>query len=241
LSRTRACAAATDVRDHIRIVGRYAGDADQMRMRKLSLVTILGLVLAMSTGAAAAATAPTLTGTEYQQLVAFQNDTRKSLKSLAAVEAAQKDCHGLSPVSALMRADRADCNASFDWAEASAKALARVKACAHTKTVAARFSCLLSSYAGISRTVRALYHAELRVYRAVSARGFTGSCLRALSDGPKAIRDQAHMTKDMSKMVSAMRQRNLLGVQKWGGLYDAATAETEAAASHTSMTVCPHE
>jgi hypothetical protein len=210
-------------------------------MRKLSLITILGVTLALSAGVAAAATPANLTTTEYQQLLAFQADTNKPLKTLGALEAAQKYCRSLSPVSALMRADRTDCKASFGWAAASLKALDRVKACAHTKTVATRFPCLLSSYARLSGTVRALYHAEKHVYGAVVARGFTGPCLRALSDGPKAIGDQAHMTSDIAKMVSAMRSRNALAAQKWGSLYDAATAETEAAASKTSMAVCAHQ
>lgn len=210
-------------------------------MRKLSLISILGVMLALSTGVAAAATSPALTSTEYQQLLAFQADTSKPLKTLGALEAAQKYCRTLSPVSALMRSDRTDCKASFDWAAASVKALDRVKACAHTKTAATRFPCLLPSYARLSSTVHALHHAEKHVYGAVVARGFTGSCLRALSDGPTAIRDQAHMSSDISKMVSAMRTRNVLAAQKWGRLYDAATDETEAAASKTSMAVCPHQ
>ena len=95
-------------------------------MRKLSLITILGVMLALSAGVAAAATSPNLTTTEYQQLLAFQADTSKPLKTLGSLEAAQKYCRSLSAVSALMRADRTDCKASFDWAAASLEALDRV-------------------------------------------------------------------------------------------------------------------
>jgi hypothetical protein len=64
--------------------------------------------------------------------------------------------------------------------------------------------------------------------------------LLAMSTGVAAAATAPTLTATDQDGGCAMRQRNLLGVQKWGGLYDAATAESEAAASHTSMTVCPH-
>jgi hypothetical protein len=211
-------------------------------MRKLSLITTVGVVLALSTGVAAAATTPSLSSTEYQQLISFQGAASAgSLKTLGAVEAAQRRCHALSPVSQLMRSDRTDCNASFEWVEASFSALGRLKACAHTTTLATRFSCLRSAYVRLERTVRALHHAEQRVYHATLVRGFTGACVRALSDGPKALAHEAQMGDDLAKMLSAMRRRSLLATQNWGRLYDAATAETEAASSRASVGVCPHQ
>jgi hypothetical protein len=210
-------------------------------MRKLSLIAAVGL-LALSTGVAAAATTPSLTSTEYQQLISFQGAASAgSLKTLGAIEAAQKRCRALSPVSRLMRADRKDCTASFEWVEATVRALDRVKACAHTKTVATRFPCLRAAYVRLERSVRAFYHAEQRVYHATLARGFTGACMRALSDDPKALAHEAQMSKDLGKMLSAMQRGSLLATQKWGSLYDAATAETEAASSRTSVGVCPHQ
>jgi len=210
-------------------------------MRKLSHLAALGVVLALSTGVAAAATSPSLTSTEYQQLISLQGAASAgSLKTLGAIEALQKRCRSLSPVSRLMRTYRADCTASTVWVEASFEALQRVKACVHTHTVAARFACLGGAYAHLERTVRGLYRAELGVYRATVARGFTGACVRALSDGPKALADEKQMESDLAKTLAAMRSRNLLATQRWGSLYDAATTESEAAATHASIGVCPH-
>lgn len=212
-------------------------------MRKLSLITIVGALLAMSGAVAAAgAASPTLTRTEYRALLSVQAaGSIRSVKTVADVQRAQRACRDMSAVSAFMRADRADCNATYGWLEASVKALLRVKACAHRTTVDSRFACLTPSYARLGSTVRTMYHAEQRAYRAVVARGFTGACRRALSDGPKAIAHEGQMTIDISHMVSAMRSRSVLAAQKWGSLYDAATAEAEAAAPKVSVIVCPHQ
>jgi hypothetical protein len=213
-------------------------------MRKLSLLTILLAVATLSTAAAAtAASSPSLSGTEYQQLLHFQtSSSTKSVKTLAGVVRTQRiACGALSPLSALMRADITDCNATFEWLEDSARALARAKRCAHLTSVSARFGCLLPAYSKLSRGVRAMHRAEKRVHGAVLARGFSGACVGALSDNVKALKAEARMTKDVTKMVSAIRRRAALAAAKWGSLYDAATAETEAAASKASVTVCPHQ
>jgi hypothetical protein len=212
-------------------------------MRKLTFFTILGVVLALSTGVAAASTSPNLTNSEYQQLVAFQGSASAgSVKTLAAVRAAKRDCRTLSPVSRLMRSDRADCNASFAWVEASFGAVQRLKACAHTRTAATRFSCLRAAYVRLERSVRALYRDELSVHRATIARGFTGACELALSESPKTLTHEGQMSTDLTKLLAAMKLRNVLAVQKWGSLYDAATAETESTSSRTpSVSVCPHQ
>jgi hypothetical protein len=213
-------------------------------MRKLSLLTILLSIAALSTGAAASAAAsPSLSAAEYQQLLNFQtSSSTKSVKTLAGIVRTQRTaCGALSPVSALMRADIPDCNATFEWLEDSVRALARAKVCAHRTSVAGRFGCLLPDYSKLSRGVRAMYHAEKRVYSAVLARGFSGACVGALSDNPTALKAEARMTTDITKMVSAIRRGAALAAAKWGSLYDAATAETEAAASKASVTVCPHQ
>lgn len=49
------------------------------------------------------------------------------------------------------------------------------------------------------------------------------------------------MAKDITKMVAAMHERKLLAVQKWGSLYDAATAEAESSAAKVSVVLCPHQ
>jgi hypothetical protein len=211
-------------------------------MRKLSLITILGVVLALSTGVAAAATA-TLTPTEYEELIALQTvyAGTKSLKSVRALEIAGQHCQQLSPVSALMRAERTDCKASFKWLGATVKALDKLKPCSKQTTVNGRFSCLLPSYTSVKVATRALYRAEKRAYSASVARRFSHTCVLALSDASRAIADEGRMASDMSKLVSAMHSRNLLSVQKWGSLYDAATAEMEAAATNVSVAACPHQ
>jgi hypothetical protein len=211
-------------------------------MRKLSLLTILGVMLAMSTGVAAAATA-TLTHTEYQELSALQDAIvgTKSAKSVAAIESLGTNCRQLSPVSALMRGERADCTAVFQWLTASLKTLQKLKPCSEQHTVSGRFSCLLPSYVSIEGATRALYRAERRVTEAAVARGFSHTCVLALGEGSRAIADEAHMSSDIANMVSAMRRGDVLSTQKWGSLYDAATAEMEAAGKMVLMSTCPHE
>src|SRR5579875_599670 len=211
-------------------------------MRKLGLLTILGVVLAMSTGVATAAGA-TLTTTEYGELVALQSvfaDTT-SLKTVAAVESLGRSCQQAGPVSGLMRAERADCDAAIKWIDANVKAVLRIKACAKQTTVAGRFGCLLPSYTGLRDTIRAVYRAEKRVNSAARTRGFRGRCVLALGDDAKSIADVARMANDMSQMVAAMRRHNVLTTQKWGGLYDADTAEMEAAGSKVPVSACPHQ
>jgi hypothetical protein len=213
-------------------------------MRNLSFLTILFTVVALSTGVAVAdTTSPALSSTEYQQLLHFQSAaSTKSLKTLAGiVRTQQRACGALSPVSALMRADTRDCNGTFEWLEDSVRALTRAKGCARLTSVASRFGCLLPAYSKLGRGVRTMYRAEKRVHKAVLARGFSGACVGALSESPKALRAEAHMTTDITKMVSAIRSRAALVAAKWGSLYDAATAETEAAASKASVAVCPHQ
>jgi hypothetical protein len=208
-----------------------------VNIRKLSLITLLACAIAASTAAASAAT---LTSTEYQQLLGFQSSAAKATKTMAALKRAERSCGALSPVSAMMRAYRHDCAATFTWLQDSIAVLKTAKGCAHQPTVDARFACLTPVYSRLARAVRTMYRDEQRVYRAVVARGFSGSCRSALSDGPKAIRHEAQMVADMARAVTALHHDNVFAAQKWGSLYDAATAETEAAASRVSVSVCPH-
>lgn len=212
-------------------------------MRKLSLLTLFAIVMALGTAVTTAqAAAPSLTSTEYQQLLAFQHSTStRKLKTLASIESAKRSCRKLSPASPLLRAGRSDCNATFSWLEATVHALARIKACAPQHTVAGRFPCLMSAYSRLAARVRGLYRADSHLHAVVVARGFTGACERALSDGSQAIAHERQMANDITKLVAAMHQRKLLAVQKWGSLYDAATAEAEASAKKASILTCPHQ
>jgi hypothetical protein len=55
------------------------------------------------------------------------------------------------------------------------------------------------------------------------------------------LADEKQMGSDLAKMLAAMRRRNVLATQRWGSLYDAATAESESAATHASIGTCPHQ
>ena len=162
------------------------------------------------------------------------------MKTLGELESARVSCRELAPVSALMRAERADCNGGFDFFVASAQALLRVKACAPQTTVNGRFSCLMPAYVRLNRVVHAFYNVERRVHRAAASRGLTGACMRLLGTAPGVLNSEAQMTRDASRLVSAMRHRVLLSAQRWGSLYDAATAEMESLSPKTSVQVCPH-
>jgi hypothetical protein len=212
-------------------------------MRRLSLLTLLGVLLAMSTGVAAADSSPAvLTNAEYQQLVLLQGQyTAKSLKSLPALEAAQAKCNKVRPVSALVGAERADCRDGFSWLIASVRIESKLKGCARGTTVNRRLACLLPYYQKLSVAVRGLYHADAYVNRVASGRHFNSTCVRALGDSAKAIAAEGRMATDASRLVSAIRTRDALSVQKYGGLYDADTADAESAGSKTPLTVCPHQ
>lgn len=211
-------------------------------VRTTRLLALLGTVLAIGSGVAGAATTRgVLTSAEYQQLVLLQSQyNSKSLKSLSALEAGQRTCNRMTPVSALVGAARADCRDGFAWLISSVRIELKLKGCARGATIDRRFGCLLPYYAKLSVAVRALHNADAYVTRVASGRHFTRTCVRAIGDSPKAIADEGRMAKDASRLVSAIRSRNLLGVQKYGGLYDADTAEAVSAGSKVPLSVCPH-
>jgi hypothetical protein len=214
-----------------------------MRRTRLFLIPVLLAVVGLSGAAAGASTTSgVLTSTEYQQLTTIQSKvSTKSVKSLATLEAALRTCDQVHPASALVGTELADCRASLLWLEASSRILANLKRCSHKPDVNARFDCLLPYYSRLSVTVRALYHAELAVNRAATARGFTKTCVDTLGEPPKAIVAEAQLAKDTSRLVSAIRRHDAIGVQRYGGLYTADFADVERDGSHAPLSVCPHQ
>ncbi len=212
-------------------------------LRRLGLLVLLGALLATGTGVAAAdSSAGVLTSAEYQQLVVLQGQySARSLKSLPALEAAQTKCNEVSPVSALVGAERTDCRNGFAWLITSVRIESKLKGCASGATVSGRLRCLLPDYQKLSVAVRALYNADAYVNHLASGRRFTRTCVQALGDTPKSIAAEGRMATDAARLVTAIRGRNLLGVQKYGGLYDADTADAESAGSKASLSVCPHQ
>jgi hypothetical protein len=210
-------------------------------VRTMRLLTLLATVLAISAGVAFAASPGVLSGPEYQQLVLLQSQyNAKSLKTLSSLEAGQTTCNRMAPVSALVGAERADCRDGFAWLISSVRIESKIKGCARGATVNRRLGCLLPYYAKLSVTVRALHNADAYVNHVASGRHFNKTCVRALGDSPKAIAAEGRMAKDASRLVSAIRSRNLLSVQKYGGLYDADTAEAVSDGSKLPLSVCPH-
>ncbi len=211
-------------------------------MSRFRLLTALGATLVLATGTAHAATTVTLSSAEYQQLTQIQSyaSSSKSIKTLSGVHAALASCRRLDPVSGLVRTERNDCAAAFDWVATNLHILARLKVCDRRTSVDGRFACLFPGYRDLSIAVRGLYRAEAAVARAATNRGFSNACVEALGNSPQAITDEQRMSQDAARLVSAIRARNVLQVQKYGGLYDADLAESESAASKQHLSVCPH-
>ncbi len=211
-------------------------------MSRFRLLAALGATLLLATGTAHAATTVTLSSAEYEQLTQIQSyaSSSKSIKTLPGVEAALASCRRLDPVSGLVRAERNDCAAAFDWVATNVHIIARLKVCEHRNTVNGRFACLFPDYRNLSLAVRGLYRAEAAVNRVATNRGFSSACVEAVGNSPQAIAAEQRMSQDAARLVSAIRARNVLQVQKYGGLYDADTAESESAASKKPLSACPH-
>lgn len=210
-------------------------------MRRILLIAVLAGAL-VPVAAASASEAGVLTDAEYQQLATIQVQyATKNLKSLGALEAAARGCNRVRPASALVSAERTDCRAAFAWLEDNARIVTKLKTCGHAQTVDARFRCLLPDYQRLSGSVRTVYHADTSVTRAAANRRLTRECVRALGDTPKALAAEERMAKDAAELVAAIRRSDVIAVQKYGGLYDAATADMEAAGSTTPLSACPRQ
>jgi hypothetical protein len=213
-------------------------------MRRLNLLALTAVTLALcGTGVAVGDSSPgVLSSAEYQQLTSIQGQySAKSLKSLPGLEAAMRACDRVSPISALVGAERSDCRAGFGWLVSSVQVVSKLRSCEHASSVDSRLSCLLPGYRKLSTAVQTYYRADVKVNDAAAARHFTKTCVEALGDTPTAIAAEGRMARDASKLVSAIQNRNVSGVQEWGNRYDSDTADAESSGSKLQISVCPHQ
>lgn len=206
-------------------------------MRKLSLFTILAVILAVAGGAAAAATG-SLTTFEYQQLVA----ARAKLKTAKGINSAIFDCEQIQMQSRLLTEERSDCASGLELVNSNADLKSYLKDCSAYSSAAARLRCLLPPYQQFYKTYRTYYGAEAAIHQLAVARGLGEACADLLSDTPVVISDEKVVVGALATMIKAAKSGNPSVFQSESRLVVAASAQISKGqqANDGPLSICPH-
>ena len=206
-------------------------------MRKISLLTIVGVVLVLSTGVAAAA-GGSLTAFEYQQL----SYTRQKIKSANNLNTAIFDCAQIQMQSKLLTYERADCMSQFQLEQFPTEMKTYVKDCGAYGSAAARVKCLVTPYEQAYKEVTAQYRAESGIHLLALARGLGEACADELSDTPVVISDEKLEWGAMGRLIKSAKAGNVPAFESYSRTVIAASdAVAKGQAANTGpLSICPH-
>jgi hypothetical protein len=206
-------------------------------MRKLSLLMIVGAVLALGSGIAAAATG-SLTTFEYQQLVY----TRNKLKTASGINAAIFDCEQIQMQSKLLTDERSDCISQLRLEQSTGEMKAYAKDCLAYSSAVARLKCLLPPYEQLYKTYATYYRAESQIHALSIARGLGEPCADELSDTPVVISDEKVVLDAIGLIIRAAKTGNVAGFESSTRTVVAGSADISKGqqANTAPPSICPH-
>jgi hypothetical protein len=216
-------------------------------MRKLSLITILGVMLALSSGiAAAATTGGSLTSAEYQQMQGVQTRLAAThvTNPLKLYKAMLWACEQTQIETPLLGAERSTCD---DYALMNIFGLGikpEVAACAARYRVAdERLSCLGAIYARWDRSILGFYTSEVEALQIAAARQFSRPCITFLAGTSAELSYAGKLAAVTKKIVTVARQGDLTGFEADAGIFITDAARLQAAESHdnSKLAACPHQ
>jgi hypothetical protein len=213
-------------------------------MRRLSLLAILGVTLALCTGVAAAAGGGSLTAFEYQQLVSTRDKLKSdNLRTAKGLNAAIWACEQIQMATQLLTEERADCVSQLQMSKFGAVMKSYEADCVAYKSVAARLTCLLPPYEQFYGQVAQYYRAESTIHRIATARDLGEKCADLLSDTPYVISEEKRARDAIALIIAAAKAGQLLNFEAASGL--AVTALADVAKGQTSNndtpSLCPHQ
>lgn len=208
-------------------------------MRRLILLLITGLVLALSAGVATAASGGSLTSFEYQQLVT----ARDRLKAVKSVSAAIWDCQQIQMQTQLLNAERSDCISQFQLVKVNGVMKSYEADCIAYRTAAARLRCLLPGYRQFYATVATFYHSESHIRQIAISRDLGEPCTDLLSDKPLVISEEKLAVEAIASIIRAAEAGNLLTFESESGKAITALADVAKGqqANDGPPSICRHQ
>jgi hypothetical protein len=202
-------------------------------MRRLPhLIGTAALVSLAFAATAFASPVARLSAPEYQQLsVAHSHLISVKTTTVRGLGVAIHVCEQIPQLSSLLELERSRC--IYDVA--LARTGFQVESTDHTcskQAASTQAGCMLPSY-------RAMRSVALGL---LQARGFSGTCARALGSEPQMIRKEAKVTRDLSHLILAMRTRNAAATLTAAThvISDTAAEASEHIMSRSSLSACPH-
>ncbi len=212
-------------------------------MRRLPhLIGTAALVSLAFAATALASPVARLSAPEYQQLsVAHSHLISVKTTTVRGLGVAIHVCEQIPQLSSLLELERSRC--IYDVA--LARTGFQVESTDHTcskQAAATQAGCMLPSYRAMRSVALGLLQAERETNTNVRARGFSGTCARALGSEPQMIRKEAKVTRDLSHLILAMRTRNAAATLTAAThvISDTAAEASEHIMSRSSLSACPH-
>jgi hypothetical protein len=215
----------------------------QPSMRRLpQLISTATLVSLAFAATAFASPVATLSAPEYQELsVAHSHLSSLKTTTVRGLGAAVHVCELIPQLSSLLELERSRCIYDVDLARTGFQVESTDRTCSK-QAVAEQAGCVLPSYRAMRSVARGLLQAERETNTNVRARGFSGTCARALGSEPRIIRKEAKVTHDLAHLIAAMRTRNAAATLTAAThvITDTAAEASDHIMSRSSLSACPH-
>jgi hypothetical protein len=212
-------------------------------MRRLSHLIIAATLVSLAfAGSALASPRATLSTPEYQELSMARSHLRTvKTTTIKGLSVAIGVCEEIPQLSSLLEIERSRCIYDINLARTGFQVESTERAC-YRQAAADQAGCVLPSYQDMRSAALGLLHAERDTESNVRARGFSGTCARALGSEPRLIRKGAKVALDLAHMIKAMRTRNAAATRTAAThvITDTAAEASDQIISPSSLSACPH-
>jgi len=184
----------------------------------------------------------TLSAPEYQQLSVARSQLRSvKTTTVRGLGVAIRVCEEMPQLTSLLELERSRCIYDVNLARTGFQVESTDRACSR-QAPADQAGCVLPSYQAVRSAALGLLQAERDTVTNVRARGFSGTCARALGSEPRLVKKEARVTRDLAHLITAMRERDGAATRTDATrvITDTAAEASDQITSRSSLSACPH-
>jgi hypothetical protein len=212
-------------------------------MRRCPHLILAAALISLAFAASALASPEArLSAPEFQQLsVAHSHLRAVKTSTVRGLVTAVHVCEQIPQLSPLLNLERSRCIYGVALARTGFQVESTDRACSR-QSAAHQAGCALPSYRAMRSVALGLLHAQRETDTNVRARGFSGTCARALGSAPRMVRKEARVTRDLAHLITAMRTRNAVATRTDAThlIGDTAAEASSQIMSRSSLSACPH-
>ena len=226
-----------------------------MRGARAGLLTVGACLIAIGCCAPSAWAAPygTLTAQEYTLVGSAQSALKQALRgNRPNWSAAQTACLSVGSSTTLLARQGQSCVGQVTLDDTLASFPAEERRCPKPET--RKIPCIAPLYRALAGAAAGAYASDVKARQAGSARGFTGTCLTALSSTPTQLRNEHKLATSTNKLAADMTSLvNVLAGQTPPSKLDQTHIDADVnvfqhyvnlvlgASTPDELTVCPHQ